>query len=241
MDQSPDLSTPLLFIASIIYFKVIDFFTEKRDAKDAGRKYNIPLGARGLLMMRRKNSDASNYWAGFLTCLQDPCDPIANPKGHIALCVAENKLIQKTMAMRLMHQGITNSAFSDPLVYNYNGFCGLPAARSTIAYFLQKHFWSKENLNEFKSNRTDHINPDNIVLGSGVASILNHLFYTLTSRGDVVLIPAPYYASFEYEAEVIAGCECYPVHPSNPTRPRVVDFDKVAKELAKGKMSRLYF
>ena len=70
MDQSPDLSTSLLFFASIFFFKVIDIFTEKCNAKDAGREHDIPLGTRGIMMMRSKNSDASNYWGGFLTCLQ---------------------------------------------------------------------------------------------------------------------------------------------------------------------------
>jgi 1-aminocyclopropane-1-carboxylate synthase len=45
-----------------------------------------------------------------------------------------------------------------------------------------------------------------VVVGAGAASLLNHAFTLLLSPGDAVLIPAPYYAAFENDMKVLAGC-----------------------------------
>uniref|UniRef100_A0A7S4MMU1 Aminotransferase class I/classII large domain-containing protein n=2 Tax=Odontella aurita TaxID=265563 RepID=A0A7S4MMU1_9STRA len=82
----------------------------------------------------------ASYWNGFMLCLQDPCDPLANPEGHIALCVAENKLVQEALATRLMRPDTAMTAFSQSDVYSYNGFLGLPSARQAVAYFLERRF-----------------------------------------------------------------------------------------------------
>lgn len=47
-----------------------------------------------------------------------------------------------------------------------------------------------------------YIDPSNVIIGPGASSLLNHLFFTLADRGDVVLVPAPYYAAFEKDMKV---------------------------------------
>jgi hypothetical protein len=39
-----------------------------------------------------------------------------------------------------------------------------------------------------------------------LGALLNNLFFALAQTGDVILIPAPYYAAFENNARVVAGC-----------------------------------
>ena len=56
-----------------------------------------------------------------------------NPEGYIALCMAENKLVQESFARRLMQPATAINAFSDSVVYGYNSFLGLPSAREAAA------------------------------------------------------------------------------------------------------------
>eukprot|EP00586_Coscinodiscus_wailesii_P022445 CAMPEP_0172514652 /NCGR_PEP_ID=MMETSP1066-20121228/261694_1 /TAXON_ID=671091 /ORGANISM="Coscinodiscus wailesii, Strain CCMP2513" /LENGTH=144 /DNA_ID=CAMNT_0013295395 /DNA_START=59 /DNA_END=490 /DNA_ORIENTATION=- len=65
------------------------------------------------------------YVQCFLESMQNPCDPTTNPEGHIALCVAENKLIQEPLAYRLMQPQTAITAFSNSIAYDYSGFLGL--------------------------------------------------------------------------------------------------------------------
>jgi len=167
-----------------------------------------------------------------------------------------------------MQQGTAITAFSDSVAYCYNGFLGLPSARSAAATFLEKRFWKRGcfalhssngigsgirsgngNGNELSleeqkqeeaqgatvngerdvqanhttqgseslsSSSSSSINPDHVAFGSGVGSLLNHIFFIVAQKGDVVLIPAPYYSAFEYHAKATAGCVPFPVYMDNP-------------------------
>ncbi len=190
-----------------------------------------------------------------MQCLQNPCDPQSNPTGYIALCLAENKLVQEALAVRLMQQGTAVTAFSDSVAYCYSGFLGLPTARVAAASFIEKRFLKRKHgdFTMFQQNGNEHehkgteeteykddrtINPDHIAFGSGVGSILSHLFYIIAQEGDVVLIPAPYYASFEYDAKAIAGCIPIPVYLDNPVNgPTELDLDRAVKLAKKVRFS----
>lgn len=81
---------------------------------------------------------------------------------------------------------------------------------------------------------THHINPDHVAFGAGVGSLLNHLFFIIAQKGDVVLIPAPYYAAFDYDAKAIAGCVPFPVYLDNPIHgPTEKDLDNAVKLVKK--------
>lgn len=120
--------------------------------------------------------------------------------GHIALCVAENKLPLHLLSDRLSDDKMSSIAFSDHNVYCYNNFLGLTQTREAIAYFLAKRFYGIDVSS--KEDALKQVDPENVVLGSGCASLLNSLFYTLAEEGDAVLIPAPYYAAFESDMKV---------------------------------------
>jgi hypothetical protein len=185
-------------------------FVKKTRALD----HDTTVGTRGAAAL----SPPIPYLTSFFKCLQDPCDPVSNPKGHIALCVAENKLVTDLVATRFMQLDTCQAAFSDPTVYCYNSFLGLPVAREAAAYFLAKRFLYPDVPSLSPAQALQHINPANIALGSGCAALLNYTFFILGEENDVCLIPAPYYAAFENDMNVIAGCVPFAINMANPAR-----------------------
>lgn len=168
------------------------------------------------------------YLTSFLEGLQYPCDVQLRPDGYIPLCVAENKLVMDVLSERLLQTSTTASAaFSDPTVYSYNSFLGLPVARQAAAYFLAKRFLHTSTTDTDDEQQQPQgvtlvqalqsIHPSHIGIGSGAAGILNNLFYLLGDEGDACLIPAPYYAAFENDMSVVASIVPFAVHISNPT------------------------
>lgn len=253
----PTISWALFFL-SILWFRSQQKKRKEDEENNNNNDYKIikndTIGPRGASAVK----ETTSYWKGFMQCLQNPCDAQSNPTGFIALCLAENKIVQEALAVRLMQQGTAVTAFSDSVAYCYSGFLGLPSARVAAASFLEKRFWKRNNgdFTMFRLNGIEHehkgteeseyqddrtINPDHIAFGSGVGSILSHLFYIIAQKGDVVLIPAPYYAAFEYDAKAIAGCIPIPVYLDNPVNgPTELDLDKAVK-LAKKVSFAFYF
>lgn len=146
--------------------------------------------------------------------LQEPCDPIQNPSGFIALCTAENKLVTNMLAERCMHIGI--DSLSDSSVYCYNSFLGMPLAREAAAYCLARRFLQPDNPDLNPSEALQLVQPKHVALGAGAAPILSNLSYMLGEAGDVCLIPAPYYAAFETDIHVVAGLLPFPIRQANP-------------------------
>lgn len=124
-----------------------------------------------------------------------------------------------------MQSGTASAAFADPQVYCYNSFLGMPVAREATAYFLQRWFLQPPNtrINQQQQQSSNeqtmlqqHINPDHIVLAAGASAVLNNLFFILGDAGDACLIPAPYYAAFENDMNLMAGIVPFPVYSANP-------------------------
>lgn len=162
---------------------------------------------------------STDYLTSFLSGLQYPCDPISRPDGFIPLCMAENKLCVDLLSERLVQPSTATAAFSDPVVYGYNSFLGLPLARQAVAYFLAKRFLLTDQGENYITTLTQAlqcISPEHIGIGAGAAGVLNSLFYLLGEQGDCCLIPAPYYAAFENDMAVVAGIVPYAVHMANP-------------------------
>jgi len=150
--------------------------------------------------------------------MEDPCDADRNPKGCIGLCVPENNLVTDLIAERLIEPGTASVAFSNSVVYGYNSFLGLPAAREALAYFFAKRFLLPPGQSVTKEEALQNISPENVAFGSGCAAIINSLFYILGERGDACLIPAPFHAAFEQYLTLFAGCVPVPVKLTNPSQ-----------------------
>lgn len=182
---------------------------------------------------RRAMTPATSYMDSFLYGLRYAYDPKDRVDGFVLLCMAENKLAIDLISERLLHPATTVAAFSDPSVYCYNSFLGLPIARQAVSYFLAKRFLHTKQSSTDRRTTDDSkihvagaglsleqalvsINPNHIGIGSGGSGILNSLFYLLGEDGDACLIPAPYYAAFETDMSVIAGIIPFAVHMNNP-------------------------
>ena len=210
LQQRMILAVTLVATVSAVWY--IGSKSKKTSKKEKGIK-DSTIGSRGVVAL----STPVPYIHNFFLCLQDPCDPDTNPKGHIALCVAENKLITDLLAQRLMHSGTSSEAFSDSRVYCYSSFIGLPVAREAVAYFLARRFLYPDDPSLTPAAALEAISPLNVALGSGAAALLNYLFFILGEDGDVCLIPAPYYSAFDNDMSVIAGCRPFAVAQANPT------------------------
>jgi hypothetical protein len=158
------------------------------------------------------------YLTSFLKCLNDPCHQVNNPQGHIALCMAENKLVLDMLAERFMQVGTATAAFSDSSVYCYNSFLGMPVAREAAAYFFARRFLFPEREDLAPDEALSHIHPNHVALGAGGAALLNHLFYLLGEAGECCLIPVPYYAAFENDMNLVAGIIPFGIHQANPVK-----------------------
>jgi aspartate/methionine/tyrosine aminotransferase len=119
-----------------------------------------------------------------------------------------------------MQTGTASAALSDPQVYCYNSFIGMPVAREAAAYFIQRWFLNTSSSSSLASNQPteviQHINPSHIVLAAGASAILNNLFFVLGDVGDACLIPAPYYAAFENDMNLVSNIVPFVIHQANP-------------------------
>jgi 1-aminocyclopropane-1-carboxylate synthase len=163
--------------------------------------------------------------ADFFACLGNPCHPVDNPGGYVALCIAENKLITGELSKRLCRSSVAEAAFGDAEYFCYNDFLGMPDVRSTVAQFLTRKFWRPTSSDVC-------MDPQHVILSSGCAASLNNLFYTLAEEKEAVLIPAPYYCAFESDMKVFAQCVPIPVPSANPVQGPTVEELEAAAQLA---------
>lgn len=199
-----------LFVTSTItciYLAKRRAAADNNKSKPASNDANSSVGSRGVYAL----TPILPYLSAFFMCLENPCDPETNPEGHIALCVAENTLVQEMLANRLMKPAIAAHAFGDSVSYCYNGMLGLPVAREAVAYFLARRFLlapdgGKSSVIAIapttENVTSDRINPEHVAIGAGAASILNNLFFILAEKGAGVLVPAPFYAAFVNDMRV---------------------------------------
>mmetsp|Transcript_454 Transcript_454/g.872 ORF Transcript_454/g.872 Transcript_454/m.872 type:complete len:503 (+) Transcript_454:13-1521(+) len=163
-----------------------------------------------------------DYLEAFYACLEDPCDPISNPRGHIPVAVAENRLVIDLLQQRLATLQAAQAGFDEVDVYSYNDPRGLPIIRQSIASFFEERFLKQP---------TGSINPNHVAVGAGATNILSNIFFAMGSPGDVVLIPAPYYAAFDNDARTFADCRVVPVICQDPTKgPSVHDLENAKVE-----------
>uniref|UniRef100_A0A7S1C0P6 Aminotransferase class I/classII large domain-containing protein n=1 Tax=Corethron hystrix TaxID=216773 RepID=A0A7S1C0P6_9STRA len=199
-----------------------------------GASYRI--GSRGIECLR----PALPYLGAFIKCCEDPCHPKTNPSGYIALCVAENKLIQERLALRLMPENCSGEAFSDTVAYCYSNMLGLPGAREAVARFLTRKFLrSGENsehkmVSDVNNQAQTKVDPQHVVLSGGAASIISNILFALCEPGDAVLIPAPYYNAFENDMKLMAKCVPCPIYTSDPVKgPSPKELDSAAAAVVK--------
>ena len=173
------------------------------------------IGSRG----RASLKPTLPYLDSFMRCLVDPCHPDTNPRGYVSLCMAENRLVTGLLATRLVAGDAASVAFSSEATYGYGASLGLSGTREAVARFLGRKFLGRDGGGGV-------IEPRHVAMGSGAASLLNHVCFALAEQGDAVLVPAPYYAAFESDMGTIAGCVPQPVEAAQPADgPTVAELD----------------
>jgi hypothetical protein len=218
---SPSL-TAAIFIATATWF----IRRQRRKEALLGDEPGVALGQRSLVQREGAHPNIGSrgvaalsppipYISGFFKCLQDPYHSTDNPQGHIALCVAENKLVTELLAERLTDPETASAAFNDPVVYGYNSFLGIPVARQASAYFIAKRFLFPEAISITPQQALEHVRMENVAIGSGCAALLNYSFFILGEEGDACIIPAPYYAAFENDMNAMAKCKPWPCYMAN--------------------------
>lgn len=209
----------ILFIGTA-YWRLRKIREENKRKANSGKAAPLAVGyvKNGNVSKRcmRALAPATSYLEAFISGLHYPCDPEIRPDGYVAFCMAENRLLSDVLATRLLESRTSMTAFSDPIVYGYHSFLGLPIARQAAAYFIARHFFMPEVESLSTESALTQINPEHVSLGAGAVALLNALFFLLGDEGDACLIPAPYYAAFENDMSVVASIVPFAVHMANP-------------------------
>eukprot|EP01041_Mallomonas_annulata_P001430 gene1430-2748_t len=108
-----------------------------------------------------------------------------NPTGGIPMGIAENTLCNDILVDRLNR---CRPLLKDSGVLNYSDPTGMPCLKSSLASFMSRHICVETN-----------VSPDNIVICPGATAILQSLSLMLFESGDSILIPTPYYPTFDID------------------------------------------
>lgn len=76
-------------------------------------------------------------------------------------------------------------------IAQYENMTGMTPFREALASFLADYIL-----------KCGPVDPNHIVVNVGVGSIINHMSMALFDKGDGILIPAPSYASFDFDLKV---------------------------------------
>ena len=121
--------------------------------------------------------------------------PDTNPEGYVALCVAENKLMEDLVLPRFAAE-----SRPPPRVLGYDSMVGAEEFRTQLAAFLERAFLGRR------------FAPEQIAVLAGAGTVLETVFYALADPGDAVLVPTPSYSGFWADLETRDELEILPVH-----------------------------
>ena len=159
-------------------------------------------------------NDALPYKASMLKALQNPCHETQNKNGYVVLCRAENKLLLSTLKAKFLANDaeLAKVAFGCEESYCYSDDVrGIKHVKEIVAHFVTRKFIRTSHAltnkiadeEEAISNKSlPMAEDDQIVLSTGVESLIHSLCHLTGEENDIVLIPAPYYAGFENDTRV---------------------------------------
>lgn len=134
--------------------------------------------------------------AAHFRCTQDVFEPGRNPDGFINLGTSENHLLWDIVGPRLESAKPLRAADT-----HYDYLYGSQRLRRAIAQFL------------CRMSGVKLIDANALTVTSGASAALEMLLYCICEPGDCVLIPAPYYAGFDFDLEARIGVKAVPVLP----------------------------
>eukprot|EP00667_Euglena_gracilis_P009153 EG_transcript_9291 len=112
-----------------------------------------------------------------------------NPDGNIVVATAENCL-----TLDLVKERLSRPVPPTETVLRYTSCRGTDRLRQAVVGLFTRTFLTGLS-----------INPDCLTVQAGCGTLLDELFFVLCDAGDAVLIPAPYYPSFDNDLTVRNG------------------------------------
>ena len=139
---------------------------------------------------QRLGQGASKMMNNFLIVQKNPYDEQLNPHGICNCGVAENYLCEKELVEKLQ----TIHVWQTEHIFYPN-----PLGQASLRKILCKTF---ERLFQLNSK----LDPERMIISSGLSGVMSLLSYLLGDRDDVFLIAAPYYTVFDHDVSVLSNC-----------------------------------
>jgi aspartate/methionine/tyrosine aminotransferase len=135
----------------------------------------------------------SKLMDNFLRVQKDTYDEELNPNGICNCGVAENYLCENELISKLQSIQVwkaNHMYYPNPL--------GQVSLRKALCSMFQ---------NVFQLNH--QLDPNRMVISSGLSGIMSLLCYLIADKNDVLLIPSPYYTVFDHDVSILSNCAIY--------------------------------
>lgn len=146
------------------------------------------LSSRG----RRATTPALSYFDYFFKGVNEGLYSSENTDGYILLAVAENRLLYEQVALPRFNSSIVRGLIGT----DAGGYSSMTGRKSL------KKAWS-----EFTNRtimKTFKVEDSNLIIGSGVGSLISNLALLLCEPGDGILLPVPAYGALFNDFKVVA-------------------------------------
>jgi aspartate/methionine/tyrosine aminotransferase len=146
---------------------------------------------------QRLLSEPSPLVVAHFEAVADPYHPVRNPTGYVNLGTAQNHLLWDLLEPVL--------CAPRPMVasdVHYHPLYGTASLREAVARFLGRV-------------HDTAIDPEDLVVVSGVSAALDILAYALCDPGDGIAVPVPYYNGLDADYTGRSACRVVPVRSSS--------------------------
>ncbi|KAF8251923.1 ACC synthase [Wilcoxina mikolae CBS 423.85] len=154
------------------------------------------IGRHGVSSRVLQNLKDGEVMERLFAILANPYNPETNPNGIVNLGVAENALMYKELT-EFVNKTLSIDAFA--CTYG-NGPIGSPSLRIALSNFLNRYFCAVQP-----------VQPEHIVVSSGVTAVLDMLAWTLADAEDGVMFGRPLYNAFPNDFWARAKVHTVPV------------------------------
>ena len=150
---------------------------------------------------------------------EDTYDKVTNPNGAILMAVSENKLCNDLMIQRIQQYPTLGTG-----VMNYSSGSGSHHLKTVMADCLSDIVFNFNSIDK----PIERVKLDDLIICAGCTQILHRLSILLFEHGDCILLPAPYYPSFDRDFGAVGGVHKIPIAPSDFIRYELtqVELDK---------------
>ncbi|CAF3732068.1 unnamed protein product [Rotaria sp. Silwood1] len=142
---------------------------------------------------QEESKNITQLLKNFILIEKNPYDDELNPNGICNCGVAENYLCENELISKLQSIQIWKTKY---LYYPYS--TGEISLRQALCNFFQKIFQLNYQLD-----------PDRMVISSGLSGIISLLGYLIGDIDDVFLISSPYYTAFDHDIAALANCAIF--------------------------------